>query len=87
MARRPSKQDEFRIMETCAMCGSSFQFGPHIYDGKFIAAYQISVCRSCFESNWDGWAPHYEARLEAHLKAKGIPLPNRNAEGFYPRGA
>ena len=86
MAKRKSVGDEIRIMETCDICGAGFQMGPHIYNGKFVAAYQVSVCKPCFEGNWDGWAPHFEQTLEAHLKAKGIPFPRRNAAGYYPRG-
>lgn len=86
MARRKSEAAEVRIMESCDMCGAAFQMGPHVYDGKFLSRYQLSVCKPCFEGNWDGWAPHFEQTLKAHLKAKGIPLPRRNAAGHYFRG-
>ena len=74
------------FMFDCQMCGREFQFGHHIYDGKFIPAYQLHVCQTCFEGNWDGWAPHHESRLIARLKAKGIEVPKRNREGYLPRG-
>jgi len=75
---------EEKIMQRCFMCGSEYQFGPHRYDGKYISRYQISVCRSCYDSNWDGWA-HYEPRLVAHLKANNLPIPARNEKGWLPR--
>lgn len=76
-------KDKFMIQ--CEMCGSTFQFGPHLYDGKHIARYQITVCRACWESNWDGWAPHFEKQLETLLNQKNIPIPEKNSKGWYPR--
>ena len=80
------KGQELKNMVACEMCGTQFQMGPHVYEGKFIPRFQLSVCTGCFQGNWDGWAPHYEARLETHLRKKGIALPKRNAAGYYPRG-
>ena len=74
------------IMLNCEMCGSLVQFGPHTYNGNQIAKYDLFVCRSCYDGNWDGWAPHLEKALEDHLISKGIPLPERNDKGWYPRG-
>lgn len=74
-----------KIMCSCSLCGRQFQFGPHRYDGKHIPRYQITVCMSCWDGNWDGWAPHLEERLIAHLQQKGIPIPERNAKGWLPR--
>ena len=67
------------------MCGRQFQMGPHRYDGKFISRYQISVCRACYEGNWDGWAPHWEQHLVAHLKKNKLQIPEPNAKGWLPR--
>lgn len=85
MKRRIPEPPKF--MATCQMCGGTFQFGPNIYNGKFISAYKMMVCKTCFESNWDGWGPLFESRLISHLTDNAIPLPNRNKEGFFPRGA
>ncbi len=73
------------IMHPCFMCGSQFQMGEHIYDGKYIRRYDITVCMTCWDGNWDGWAPHYETRLIAHLENEGIPIPERNEKGWLPR--
>lgn len=80
------KPEEIKVMIPCDMCGASFQFGPHRYDGKYIGAYKLTVCKTCFEANWDGWSPAYERRLEKHLRKNGIALPARNQLGHYQRG-
>jgi len=36
------------IMHPCFMCGSQFQMGEHIYDGKYIRRYDITVCMACW---------------------------------------
>jgi len=74
-----------KFMQKCGLCGSSFQFGPHIYDGKHIARYQLTVCRGCWDANYDGWCPALEPALLAHLESKGIAVPERNADGWLPR--
>lgn len=77
--------DDLKIMKTCQICGQSFQFGPHVYDGNHIARYNLTVCRGCYQANWDGWAPVWEDAFEAHLHKHGISLPERNEKGWYPR--
>ncbi len=73
------------IMHPCFMCGSQFQMGEHIYDGKYIRRYDIIVCMPCWDGNRDGWTPDYETRLIAHLENEGIPIPERNENGWLPR--
>ncbi len=73
------------MMFSCFFCGGRFRFGNHIYNGQHIARYQVTVCRSCYDGNWDGWAPRYETRLIAHLQDKAISVPARNAKGWLPR--
>lgn len=74
-----------KIFERCFTCGGEFRYGPQRYDGRAINRYDIAVCRACYEGNWDGWAPHYEEKLVAHLDEKGIPHPKRNDKGWWPR--
>ncbi len=76
---------EKKFMDKCFICDGQFQMGPHVYDGRYIKSYNISVCMSCYEGNWDGWAPPYEQRLIDHLKEKGLPIPSRNAKDLLPR--
>jgi len=76
---------EDKIMYQCFFCNSKYQMGPHLYDGKYISRYKIGVCMNCYRGNWDGWAPHYETKLIAHLHDKGLPIPERNEKGWLPR--
>jgi len=72
-------------MHPCFMCGSQFQMGEHIYDGKYIRRYDIVVCMSCWDGNWDGCTLDYETHLITHLEKEGIPIPERNEKGLLPR--
>ena len=74
------------FMAKCELCGTPFQFGRHVYRGKVIAAYKLTLCEACYSGNWDGFATHYEPILEAHWKKHGIVPPQRNSDGWYPRG-
>ncbi len=69
----------------CAICGDKFQMSNGIYDGEYISRYQIQVCRICYSSNYDGWGPAADEILVSHIKAKGLPIPARNAKGWLPR--
>ena len=69
----------------CAACGKAVQMGPHRYEGKWNSAYQITVCDSCHAGNWDGWAPHLEARVTKELLSGGKSLPARNSKHLLPR--
>ncbi|MCX5846461.1 MAG: hypothetical protein NTW12_08910 [Deltaproteobacteria bacterium] len=70
----------------CFTCGKKFQFEEHIYDGKWIDSYQIEVCMTCWNGNWDGWPGERAEKIINHLKKKGIPIPPMNAKGWLPRG-
>ena len=59
--------------------------GPQIYDGEYIQRYDLYMCSPCHTGNWDGWNPGYEHKLVEHLQAKGLPIPERNARGWFPR--
>jgi hypothetical protein len=73
------------FMRNCELCNSQFEYGAHRYAGTYIPKYQLLVCTGCYQGNWDGWGPIAEERFVAHLKSKGIPLPQRNEKGWYPR--
>lgn len=77
---------DISFQQQCQICGASFRFGPHLFHGKRIGKYRLMVCRSCWIANWDGWKTEAESKFEAHLAAHGIPLPERNRKGQYPRG-
>ena len=76
--------NQFKSKVECFLCGTPFVFGPHQYDGRYIASYAISVCRVCLSANWDGLAPGFEEKFLAHLNAKGLSAPSRNEKGWYP---
>jgi len=69
----------------CDLCDRLFLFGPGRYKGKYIQRYEMTLCNSCFKRNWDGFAPGLEVQFIAHMKSKGIALPERNDNGWYPR--
>lgn len=74
-----------KVIATCDLCSCKFQMGPHQYDGKYSSKYKISVCRSCWEGNWDGWNPRHERLLINNLKEHGCKVPQRNDKGLLPR--
>lgn len=75
-----------KFMFKCDVCGSSYQHGPHKFQGHRLKLYgDISACDTCWQGNHDGWVPHYEKRMLAHLERQGLPIPPRNDKGFYPR--
>jgi hypothetical protein len=76
---------ELKFMRHCDLCNSEFQHGPHRYDGRHIPKYDLLVCSGCYEGNWDGWGGYVEAQFLMHLRTKGLPVPARNAKGFFPR--
>lgn len=76
---------EQKFIYDCGICGAAFQFGPHLYEGKHIPSYNLTVCKTCWEVNWDGWGPGAERALLAHLERQGLPLPERNSKGWLPR--
>jgi uncharacterized protein with PIN domain len=77
---------EFKNMQRCESCGNEFKYGYHNYDGQFIKTYQILVCSVCYETNWDGWHPNHEKKILQKLKENNSPIPERNTNGYLPRG-
>lgn len=76
---------DFKLMCRCDLCGSEFQMGRHVYAGKVIPTYEITVCMGCYQANHDGWGPALEERVIAKLREKGLPIPQRNERGWLPR--
>ena len=76
--------DTRKFSYPCDVCGKSLQRGPHRYEGKINKTYDILVCDSCRNGNWDGWAPHYENKIIKIIQKKGLPLPSRNEKGWLP---
>jgi hypothetical protein len=53
--------DAVCLNEPCFTCQRNTAEG-------YIARYDISVCRACWDGNWDGWARNYETRIIEHRK-------------------
>jgi hypothetical protein len=70
----PLRVDGDKIFYDCFLCQRPFQFGPHVYNGRHIAAWDVQICESCLRGNWDGIVPAQHPRLIQHLKDKGIPI-------------
>lgn len=77
--------NEQKIMCKCGICCSEFQFGPHAYNGKHITRYQLTVCKTCWDGNWDGWNVEAEKKLIIHLNENNISIPERDENGRLPR--
>jgi hypothetical protein len=58
----------------CFLCGRPFKYGPNVYDGRVIPQWEITVCRTCYNSNRDGLVPQSHPRLIRHLEARGTPI-------------
>lgn len=75
-----------KFMSKCAVCGGSYQHGPHRYEGHKLDLYgNVFCCDSCWQGNWDGWGSVAEPKILAILKEKSLPTPNRNEKGWLPR--
>jgi hypothetical protein len=74
-----------KIKVKCLLCDAEFQMGPDMYGGHWIPRYKMHVCSSCYQSNWDGYANQYDARILANLKSEQLDVPPRNSRGYLPR--
>jgi hypothetical protein len=79
----PRKTTDPKFFEQCFLCKQPFQFGPHRYDGRYIASWGIMVCRSCEGGNWDGIVLHTHPDLVEHLKRRGVSV-QLNKKGWLP---
>lgn len=76
---------EDKKTHVCFTCEGRFQHEEHIY-GRYIERYQIEVCSTCWQFNWDGWPSDRAEKIIKHLKEKGLPVPPMNTKGWLPRG-
>jgi hypothetical protein len=68
----------------CFCCNIAFQFGPYWYEGRFLPAYQVTLCTYCYDRAKTGWLFRHEARLLDWLKQSGLPVPDRLPNGRLP---
>jgi hypothetical protein len=73
--------DEAKFVCDCFLCKQSFQFGPHVYDGRRILEWDVMVCRTCYSGNWDGIVPETYPHLIPYLQARGVEV-TLNAKGW-----
>jgi hypothetical protein len=69
----------------CLICDETFPYRPGNWGGQHIPDYDLTVCTTCYQGNHDGWGGIGEPKILAHLKAKGVAVPARNAKGLLPR--
>jgi len=70
-----------KIIYDCFLCHLPFQFGPHVYNGKYIAPWDMMVCDACYRGNWDGIVPQVRPHLVPYLQSKGVEI-RYNANGW-----
>lgn len=58
----------------CILCDVPFQFGPHVYMGRHIAAWNVQICEVCIRANWNGIMTEQHPRLMEHLRKQGVPV-------------
>lgn len=68
------RMDNQKIYYDCILCERPFQFGPHIYDGRHISAWDVEICQRCIRSNWDGIVTSDHPRLVEHLNKQGVQI-------------
>jgi hypothetical protein len=66
--------DDDPIMIDCFLCSRPFQFGPHVYNGRHVQAWDIMICSRCDKGNWDGVVPANRPHFEPYLRSKGIEV-------------
>jgi hypothetical protein len=72
----------------CFLCGVSFKFSEHIYDGRLVRPWNNAMaCRKCEDWNWDGIVAD-EPTIQK-FKAIGV-TPRVDTKGLIqwpPKGA
>lgn len=82
-SRRATPPEDGALTYDCFLCGRKFQFSKGRYDGLYIRAWEIMVCRACHAGNWDGIVPSTYPHLIKHLREKGVDTP-LNGRGWIP---
>lgn len=68
-------------MLRCLVCDGEFQYGPSIYNGRFIAQWDAAICDTCIKFNWDGIVPAVRPHVIEYLKERKI-LFSLNSRGW-----
>jgi len=70
----------------CPLCEQIYHDRHHHHPGKRSELFQITVCPTCWEGNYDGWNPRLEPKLLEHAREIGLTIPGRLSNGLLPRG-
>jgi hypothetical protein len=73
--------DDPKLIIECFLCRRTFRFGPQQYDGRAIPQWGTTVCRNCYDFNWDGVVPDRFPHLVPYLQSQGIEV-RYNANGW-----
>ena len=68
----------------CFLCSKVFPYGHGRYPVIRIQDYDMMVCATCLSGNEDGWNPRHEAKILAHLRDIGMPVPPRLPNELLP---
>jgi hypothetical protein len=67
------------IRYQCFVCDRTFQYGPHLYEGRVVQGWDRKmICNRCEDSNWDGIVP--SEGLIGKFRKEGIK-EEYNAQG------
>lgn len=69
-----------KIFYNCDLCGSEYQFGPHVYAGHYLFSFKLNVCKRCVPRTDSPIPALYEAKFLKLVKKKGLDAPTRNAD-------
>lgn len=58
----------------CILCKSGLPYGGHRYEGRYVCAWQVSICNGCEQANADGIVPGSHADLLGQLEKLGVDV-------------
>lgn len=81
---RPAGEKKLDQELVCSICGQTFVSHFNLHEGHRLRLYgDVWCCNDCWDSNWDGFV--CDDILLKILSEKRLPVPNRNARGWFPR--
>jgi len=72
-----------RQYEVCFVTGKKFRYGPHIYEGRRVAAWDEMISNEAEKWNADGIVPSTYPHVIKALEEKGIEV-KLNEKGWLP---
>ncbi len=59
----PPRTEGGNVFYVCMLCEHPFLFGPHVYDGRLIPAWDLQFCNDCLGKHMDGIVPQSYPKL------------------------